>query len=504
MGEVEDLGITCALIPTNTPGVTIGDRHAPLDMAFQNGPNFGKDVFIPIDWIIGGWEWAGKGWRMLMESLAAGRSISLPALSVGGGKLASRATGAYSRVRKQFKVPIARFEGVEEVLSMIAGYTYMMDSARTMTAQAVDMGIKPSVISAIVKYNLTERMRKIINGAVDIQGGSAICMGPRNYLARIYQSIPIAITVEGANILTRSLIIYGQGAIRCHPYVFTEMEAAKDDNWSRASRQFDKAIIGHIGFTISNMVRALWLGLTGARLKTAPGGKTKRYYQKVSRLSAAFAFVSDVAMLTLGGELKRMEKLSGRLADVLSQMYLVSATLKRFNDQGKPKEDLPLLRWACDDALYTAQQALDSVLRNYPIRPFAWFMRLIVFPLGRRQQAPSDKLGHKAAQILLEPSPSRDRLTADIFVPKDNDEPLGRLEYGMVQTIAADKIEKRLRSAVKAGKVKGRDMTAWIDNAVQGGVINGQEADALRESIKLRAEIVAVDAFNPSVLTQRK
>ena len=345
LGDKPELGITCALIPTDTAGVTIGRRHYPLNMVFMNGPNQGHDVFIPMEWVIGGPKMAGQGWRMLMECLAAGRSISLPALSTGAGKLSCRATGAYARIRQQFKTPIGLFDGVEEALTRIAGNTYMMEAARTLTATAIDQGEKPAVISAIVKYNMTERMREVLNDAMDVQGGSGICMGPKNLLARPYQSIPIAITVEGANILTRTMITFGQGAIRCHPYVIEEIQSCHSDDLER----FDKALFGHMGFTVSNASRALFLALTRSKLAASPSvGSDKRYYQQLTRMSAAFAFVADVAMLVLGGSLKRREKLSGRLADVLSQLYLASAVLKHYHDQGRPAEDKALMQWACE------------------------------------------------------------------------------------------------------------------------------------------------------------
>lgn len=498
IGQTEDIGITCALIKTDTKGVTIGNRHAPLNMAFMNGPNQGKDVFIPMDWVIGGQAQVGQGWRMLMECLAAGRSISLPALSVGAGKLVSRATGAYSRIRKQFNTPIGKFEGVEEPLARIAANTYLMDAARVMTAAAVDLGEKPSVISAIAKYNMTERMRKVVNDAMDVQGGSGICMGPRNFLARVYQSIPISITVEGANILTRTMITFGQGAIRCHPYVLKEMEAAQDQDQQRGAIAFDKALFGHIGFTISNASRTLWLGLTGARLQSAPkSGPEAYYYQQATRMSAAFALVADVVMLTLGGDLKRKEKFSGRLADMLSQLYLISASLKRFHDQGSPKEDLPLLQWACDDALYQMQESLRGLLRNLPLRPLASVLRFIIMPWGKSYHLPEDHLGHKAASLLLSPSAARDRLTQGIFVPNGEDEALGRLEAALHKVIDAEAVERMLRSAVKSGKLTKMREDELVERGLAEGVIEAHEAELVRAAIAARREVIKVDDFSP-------
>ena len=505
IGPEEELGITCALIPTNTPGVEIGNRHFPLNASFQNGPNRGKDVFIPLDWIIGGRDQAGQGWRMLMECLAAGRSISLPALSTGAGKLVSRATGAYSKVRKQFKTPIGKFEGVEEALARIAGTAYMMDAARNLTASAIDLGESPSVISAIVKYNLTEAMRSVVNDAMDIHGGSGICMGPRNIIGRVYQSIPISITVEGANILTRSLIIFGQGAIRCHPYVLKEMEAANNKNPDQASKDFDTAFFGHVGFTISNGLRSLWLGITKARFVRSPGhDASATYYRQLTRFSSVLAFTSDVAMLVLGGKLKRMEKLSGRLADVLGHLYLTSSVLKRYQDQGQPVEDLPLVQWWCEHSLRVMQQSMDRFLINFPNRVVAWLLRSVVFPFGKTFSGPGDQLGHKAASILLSRSAARDRLTEGLFLPSDDqsklNEPLARLEYAMETAIAAEAAEKKLRSAVQSVKVTGRTLEEQIGSALQNNMLEQADADLLLAADKARKEALAVDDFDPSEL----
>lgn len=496
LGDKEDIGITLALIPTDTPGVHIGTRHNPLNVPFQNGPNWGKDVFIPMDWAIGGQTYLGQGWRMLMDCLAAGRSISLPALSTGAGKLASRATGAYARIRKQFKLPIGRFEGVEEALARIAGYTYVMDAARTLTARAVDLGEKPSVASAIVKYHLTEHMRRVVNDAMDVQGGAGICLGPRNFMGRTYQALPISITVEGANILTRALIIYGQGAVRCHPYVLTEMQAVADTDPTRAAGNFDRAIFGHIGFTISNAARALWLGITDGRFVAVPlGGPARRYAQKLTRLSSAFAFVSDAAMLSLGGALKRKEKISGRFADALSFLYLASAVIKRFEDEGRPQEDVALMRWAAEYCLHEAAKALVVILKNFPNRFLGWFIGGMVFPTGRRYYVPSDAMGQVAAKLLLEPSAGRDRLTAGIYVSRDPNDATGRLEAALPKVIAAEPLERRLQALVDAHPLLIGDIDAQLAAAQKQGILNREEAEAVRTAHALRREVIAVDDF---------
>src|SRR3954465_4215687 len=446
LGGKEDLGITCALVPTNTAGVNIGRRHMPLNAVFQNGPNSGKDVFMPLDWIIGGRDYAGKGWMMLMGCLAAGRAISLPTSSVGGVKALTRFTGAYARVRSQFKTPIGRLEGVEEALGRIAAHTYMMDATRVMTAGAVDLGEKPAVLSAIAKYHMTERARACVNDAMDIHGGKGICLGPNNWLGRGYQIAPVAITVEGANILTRTLIIFGQGAIRCHPYVLREMRAAKEMHGAEASREFDDAFTSHVGHVVSNGVRTLVYGLTRSSFAPVPkscSAETKHYYRHVSRLSAAFAFLADVSMLAMGGALKRKEKISGRLSDVLSMMYLVSATLKRYEDMGRVKADLPLLRWAVRDALYDAQQALDGIFSNFPVKALATLLRWPIFPLGLPFRPPLDSRNREGAQIALEPGAARDRLTDGMYIPK-GDDATGILEAAFVAAIAGEPIDRKL------------------------------------------------------------
>ncbi len=501
-GEIER-GITLALIPTDTPGVQIGNRHNPLNVAFQNGPNSGRDVFIPLDWLIGGQEYIGQGWRMLVERLAVGRGISLPALSVASGKMASRGTGAYARIRKQFKVPIGRFEGIEEALARIAGYTYLMDAARQLTLTGLDSGEQPAVVSAIMKYQLTEHMRRLVNDAMDIHGGSGICLGPRNFIGGSYQALPISITVEGANILTRSLIIYGQGVVRCHPQLWREMQATSDTDVTRARKEFDRALFAHIGSFLSNMARALWLGLTDARLTYVPiGGPARRYVQRLTRYSAAFALISDVALFTLGGSLKRSEKLSGRLADALSLFYLASATIKRFEDQGRPAEDEPLLEWACQDMLYRLEQALVGVLHNFPSRAAALFARLFTFPLGARARPPSDVVGHRAAAVLLQPSAARDRLTAGIFLPSDPSSAIGRMEDALPKVIAAESVERKLEHLADA--LVSLTHEGLIDSARAQGLISVTEAELARAAHAARRAAIAVDDFPPTEWTHRQ
>ena len=502
VGDREDLGITCALIPTSHPGVVIGRRHMPLNAVFQNGPNSGADVFIPMDWVIGGAPMLGKGWRMLMECLAAGRGISLPSSNTGMAKLAVRTTGAYARVRTQFKTPIGRFEGIEEALTRMGGNLYMMDAVRMLTATFVDRGEKPAVLSGIAKLHITARNRELINDAMDIAGGKGICMGPSNFLGAAYMQMPVSITVEGANILTRSLIVFGQGAIRCHPFVLREMAAAREPDAGNALREFDAAFMGHLRFLMGNALRALVFGLTGSRLAKTPAKvapETHRYYRQLTRLSAALAFMADVSMLTLGGALKRKEKLSARLGDVLSLLYLSSATLWRYEKEGRHAADAPLMHWAVRDALFKAQSAMEGVVVNFPNRFVAAAMRFIVFPLGQAHVVPSDRLGQHVARLVIEPSTTRDRLTANVFIG-DPDEPVGLLERALAASVAADPIERKLRSAVRSGKLRvaqapGEGAAELEAAAVTAGVLTPAEAAVLAVRRELTARVVKVDDF---------
>jgi acyl-CoA dehydrogenase len=503
VGGKDDIGITCALIPTSHPGVSIGRRHMPLNMVFQNGPTWGRDVFIPMDWVIGGQPMLGRGWRMLMECLAAGRGISLPATGAGMAKLAVRATGGYARVRRQFKTPIGMFEGIEEPLARMGGNLYMMDATRILTAQAVDLGEKPAVLSGITKLHLTERARKVVIDAMDIAGGKGICMGPANFIGSAYMSLPVAITVEGANILTRSLIVFGQGAIRCHPYVLKEIEATREADRAKASIAFDRALFGHLRFTLSNLARALVMGFTGSHFVRTPldiAPETRRYYQQLTRFSAALAFLSDVSMGSLGGALKRKEKLSARLGDVLSLLYLCSATLKRFEREGRQAADAPLMHWAIWDAMFAAQTALEGVISNFPNRLIAGLMRRIVFPLGRPYVIPSDKLGHDVASLLIEPSAARERLTSDMYLSQEPDHPLRLIERALTASIAAQPAETKIRMAAREGQLAatlppGADFAASTERAAAAGIITADEARLLIDAQALMEKVIRVDDF---------
>jgi acyl-CoA dehydrogenase len=496
-GEKTDYGITCALIPRGTPGVTIGRRHFPLNVPFQNGPLSGRDVFVPLDAIIGGPKMAGQGWRMLVEQLSVGRCISLPSNACGGAKAGVYVSTAYARIRKQFAQPVGRFEGVEAALTRMAGATYIIDAARSVTTGAIDGGEKPSVPAAMLKYHCTELGRKVANDAMDVHGGKGICLGPKNYLGRGYQVIPVAITVEGANILTRSLMILGQGAIRCHPYVLKEMSAAKLKDKARSLREFDEALMGHIGYTISNAARSFVMSATMARFSDAPGdGPTHRYYQHINKFSAQFAFATDMAMLTLGGYLKKKEHLSARLGDVLSSLYMASMVLKHWENQGRREDDLPLVEWSCRTLMYEAQEQLHGFLRNFPNRWVAGLMRIVIFPRGRTYFAPSDRLGRKIVQQLMMPSETRERLGHGIYKTAEPGNPIGLLQEALTLSVAAEPLEKKLRvEGVKTGLITALDPPGQIEQGLQLGLLTPSEAQLLRDYDRKVMDIVNVDDF---------
>ncbi len=500
LGEQEDLGITCALIPTTTPGVNIGRRHFPLNQSFMNGPNSGENVFIPMDWIIGGEPMVGQGWRMLMESLSVGRGVSLPSNGVASGMSVARHVGAYARVRKQFNMSIGKFEGIEEALGEVAGLTYTMDAGRRLTCAALDQGEKPSVVSAILKYYNTESMRTVINHGMDITGGKGICMGPSNFLGRGYQAVPVGITVEGANILTRSMIIFGQGAMRCHPWLVKEINAASLPNRREALENFDEALMGHIGYAIQNGARALFHGVTRGRFAQSPvTGRNARYYRRLTRMSSAYAFLADFAMLFLGGGLKRKEMLSGRFADGLIQMYMASAVLKRYEDTGRPAADLPLLEWSVRRCLFETQVALDQILRNFPNRFVGLMLRAVVFPLGRRYRTPNDQLTQKCASLLLTPSEARDRLTACAFVSDDPLDVTGSLEHALATAVAAEGAERKLRAS-REQKPYHTSYEDWLKQLVERQVIGAEDERLLVALAEATDRVVKVDDFPNDVL----
>jgi len=503
IGDVDDYGITAALIPVKSPGVEIGRRHFPINIPFQNGPTRGRDVFVPLDAIIGGAKMAGQGWRMLVQQLAVGRSIVLPSNALGAAMAAVYASGAYARLRRQFGLPIGKFHGVGEALARMAGNVYTMTAASRVTVTAIANGEKPAVPSAILKYHNTELSRLIANDAMDVHGGKAIMLGPKNYMARNYESVPIAITVEGANILTRNLIIFGQGAIRCHPFVRAEMDAAKDPDREQGLVAFDRLLFKHIGYALSNAARSFVQALTLARFTDVPvDGAIRRYYQHINRYSASFALITDAAMLTPGGALKRRELISARLGDVLSYLYLASMVLKHYQDQGSPAEDLPLVEWACRNLLYKTQEQLHGLMRNFPNRWVAVLLRIAIFPRGRTYSAPSDELGQAIVELLINPTPTRERLAAGAYTTAEPGNPLGLLQQALVLAEEVKPIERRVFDARRAGEIKHDDTPGQIDEAEAKGIVTAEEAETLRAFDRKVLELTGVDDFAVSDLVR--
>jgi acyl-CoA dehydrogenase len=498
MGDADEYGITAALIPTDLPGVTVGRRHWPLSVPFLNGPTTGKDVFVPLDAIIGGPEMAGKGWKMLMELLSVGRAITLPSTAAGGSQAATYASGAYTQLRRQFNLPVAKFEGVGEALTRIAGHTYIMNAAVSVTSGAIDQGVKPAVPSAILKYHCTEMGRKVANDTMDVHGGKAIMLGPKNYIGQGYMATPIAITVEGANILTRSLIIFGQGAMRCHPFVLRELQAAQDEDAERGLVEFDKALFSHIGYAISNAARAFFLALTHAKFSRVPyNTPTRRFYQNINRYSAAFALTTDFAMLTLGGKLKIKELLSARLGDVLSSMYLASAVLKHFENQGRRASDLPLVEWSVRTLMYNAQEQLHSFLRNFPNRVVAFFLRLVIFPRGRTYSSPADDLGQQIVGLITKSGEARERLSQQAYTTVEPGNPLGLLQEALELSEELAPLEQKLKQARKEGLIRSDYFGHQIDEAEGAEIINAADTRKLRAFHEKVLDLLAVDDFAP-------
>lgn len=499
LDQGDEPGITCVLIPREHPGVRIGRRHWPLNAVFQNGPIEGDDVFVPMEMVIGGREQVGAGWRMLMECLAAGRAISLPSSNVGMSKLAVGMVGAYVAIRRQFNQPIGAFEGVQEALARMAGHLYATDSVRRLAAAALDQGEKPSVVSAIAKYHVTERARIIVNDGMDVIGGKGVCMGPGNFLARAYQQIPVAITVEGANIMTRTLIIYGQGAIRCHPYVLPMMRTAEVQDL----KAFDRALFGYVGFVLGNMARAVGFSLTGGALITAPrdaAPELRRYYRQATRLSTLLALASDVSMATVGGALKRKGALTGRLGDMLSQLFILSAALKRFEDEGRPAEDLPFIHWAVQDALNRATTAWRDLLANHPSRGAALFLKLAGAPFGLKSPTPSDKCAAEVAGLIQRHGPARDRLVAGSWSASLEVDPIAAVLVAFDLYPQVEAVEARLKSAIRTGRLSRapQDLTRledWAREAETQGLIDADESVLIARYAEVAIQAIMVDDF---------
>jgi acyl-CoA dehydrogenase len=502
IGKTEDLGITCALIPRTTPGLQIGKRHLPLDNPFMNGPIRGKDVFVPLDFIIGGVEMAGQGWRMLMECLAVGRSISLPTNATGGALAATGFTGAYARIRRQFGLPIGAFEVVQGALAEMGALAFASDATRTFTANAVDLGEKPAVPSAIAKSACTEMAQRVWKLAMDVHGGKGVMLGPSNYLARGFQGSPIAITVEGANLLTRGLILFGQGAIRCHPYLLREIEAVRETNPALSLQQFDAALWAHVGHVFANAARSFLLGLT-ARFSEAPMGQARRYYQAINRHSANLALMADACMALLGASLKFREAISARLGEVLTQVYLMSAVLKRYEDDGRAAEDWPLVQYVCDRAICSIEEHLDGVLRHLPHRLAAFALRMLVLPLSVRAVPPSDALAAEIAAGLQMPGAMRNRLLAPCYQPQEMTQPAGLLESTLRKVVANDALERRLQKSARDGILREAHPRDRIDEALARGVVNEAEARTLADIHQQIEAVCKVDEFDAAELPTR-
>ncbi len=497
LGKGTDLGITCALLPSSTPGVQLGKRHDPLGVPFYNCPTRGKDVIVDAEEsIIGGLEGAGKGWKMLMECLGAGRGISLPAQSSGATQITTLVGSAHAAVRKQFGLPVGKFEGVEEPLARLASSAYLLEASRHFTCGAIDKGIKPSVVTAIAKFNSTEIMRKCFNDCMDVLGGAGITRGPRNVISGGYIATPISITVEGANILTRTLMIFGQGALRAHPYAFNEVKALEKNSLS----DFDKAFWGHVGHVVRNLFRSVLLSLTRGRLVCAPAGSgpVAKYYKKMAWASASFAIMADVAMGTLGGKLKFKEQLTGRFADVLSWMYLGFTVLRRWEAEGKRKEDLPIVHYCMQTAFSNMQRAFDGIFTNFKAPGLTWFFRGVIgvwSRINRLSEEPSDRMTHEVAQLIQTPGEQRTRICHGIFIPKGPNEQIARLEKTLLAVKAAEDTDRKVKRAVKSKqlpKIKGAQL---YEEALKKGVINQAEFNVLAESEKLRWDAIQVDEF---------
>ena len=499
LSKETDIGITCALIPTSHEGVKIGDRHNPMGMAFMNGTTYGEDVFIPLDWIIGGKEYAGKGWRMLVECLSAGRGISLPALSTSGGHLTARMTSAYAYTRRQFGMSISKFEGVQEALARIGSQTYTLEAMRTLTAGAIDLKAKPSVVTAIAKYHMTEMLRTVVADSMDIHSGRGIQVGPKNYLANSYVSVPISITVEGANILTRNLMIFGQGATRCHPYVLDEMAAAANPDAKQGLRDFDELLVKHVLFATGNSFSALFQGLTGGLFNNKPvAGETGAYYQQLTRMSRGLALAADFSMLILGGDLKRKEMISARLGDVLSQLYIGSAIVKRYEDDGRQVADLPFVHYSLQNCLYEIGKAFDGYFQNFPNRIVARILKTLIFPLGIHYQPPTDTHAQQICEAMTTPGVFRDRLTHLCYLGEGEDDPTGSMERAFIAMFEGDKIFKNIVKAQRAGQLESRlPLAQTVKQACEKAIIDEQQAEQLLAAEKLRWDAINVDSFTP-------
>ncbi len=507
LGEQDEIGVTCVMVPRDTDGVNAGARHLPMNTVFMNGPTWGTEVFIPMEQVIGGQDMLGKGWKMLLECLSIGRSISLPALGTGAGKLASLATGSYAYTREQFGRSISQFEGVQEALEPIAGYTYMMDAARLLTAGMLDRGVRPSVPSAVLKYRNTDLMREVINHAMDVVAGRGVITGPRNFLARAYQAVPIGITVEGANILTRSLMVFGQGAIRCHPFIVEEIEAAGMEDQDKAAKKFDGIFYRHLAHTTRNALRAFVLGLSKGWLESAPRqGDIQKYYRQLSRFSAAFALMTDVTLLTVGGGLKARQRLSGRMADCLVQLYYATAVIKQWHEEGYPDDQRDLVEWCLQTCLHDLQDSMREAIINFPVPALRWPLRLMVFPLGATGlNGPDDKLGAKVAATIVKDTPVRQRISRGTFINADPSDSLGRVLNAYRLANETEESRHKLHEAIRSrdedevdgiALLMGHQRKELVDWACAQGIVKAEECPKLEEALTALYDVIRVDAFD--------
>lgn len=507
LGDSDEIGVTCVMVPKDLEGVNAGARHLPMNSVFMNGPTWGTDVFIPMDQVIGGQDMLGRGWTMLLECLSIGRSISLPALGTGAGKVASLATGSYSLTREQFGRTISQFEGVQEALEPIAGYTYMMDAARLLTAGMLDRGVRPAVPSAVLKYRNTDLMREVINHSMDIVAGRGVITGPRNFLARAYQAVPIGITVEGANILTRSLMVFGQGAIRCHPFIVKEIEAAGMEDQEAAVDQFDGVFYRHIAHTSRNALRAMVLALTGGKMESVPSrGSIQPYYRQLARFSAAFSLMTDVTLLSIGGGLKSRQRLSGRMADCLVHLYYASAVIKQWHEDGYPEDERPLVEWCLQSSLRDLKTAMRELIINFPVPALRWPLRLLIFPLGATGlNGPDDDLGTTVANAIIKDTPLRQRISRGSYINTDPDDPLGRVLNAYQLANETQDVRDRLHQALRnrdedqlsgIDLLMGHQRKELVDWACEQGVVKDSEREKLLEALEALYDVIRVDAFD--------
>jgi acyl-CoA dehydrogenase len=492
-------GITLALIPANFPGIKIGRRHLPTNVAFPNGPIWGENVFIPVDWIVGGSQGAGNGWKMIMECLFVGRAVALPSISVAAIKVATRYSAQYARVRRQFGSPIGKFEGIEEPLTKLVEIAYLTESARTVTTAMVDAGQRPLAVSSLMKYQTTEYSRQAIDLAMDIHAGRAICDGPSNYLMSGFLAAPIGVTVEGANIVTRSIITFAQGVLQAHPYLYEELESCEDEDVEKGLRRFEKAFIGHVLFLGSNIFRAFFHNLTKGLFAKSPKvpKHISKWYRQLWRESCNFAYISDIATLLMGARLKKKQKLSGRLADALSELFLLSSVLKRYEDDGFPESDYPIVELCMKNGLYRFQKSLKGAIRNFPIPIMRPVLSILIFPFGANRKLASDNLGHTVTKLILEPGEVLDRLTRYIYISLNPKDITGRLEVAFKKSVVADVAQKKLDLAVRQGKIMRTYDRDWVSDAEKIGVLTSKEAKDVRELESLAEYAVSVDHFDP-------